>query len=133
MAYINSGTGAWVDVSDSSFKKEVNDLSPILNKVKKLRPISFLYKNQGKKAPKNIGFIAQEVKELFPEVVSTGEDGKLGIAYAHFGPIAIKGIQEQQTLIEKQAGQIKRMQGKISSLELKMRNLLAEFAKLKKG
>ena len=34
-----------------------------------------------------------------PELVFTGEDGKLGMSYANTGVIAIKAIQEQQQMI----------------------------------
>ena len=46
-----------------------------------------------------LGFIAQEMEQIIPEVVS-GEDGSKGLAYGHLVPVLVKAIQEQQALIE---------------------------------
>ena len=52
-----------------------------------------------------IGFIAQDVKPLIPEVV-TGKEGDLekgeilGITYANLVPVLSKAIQEQQKQID---------------------------------
>jgi hypothetical protein len=45
-----------------------------------------------------IGFIAQEMELIIPEVVS-GEEGSKGIAYGNINAVLVKAIQEQQALI----------------------------------
>ena len=61
-----------------------------------------------------IGFIAQEVESLIPEVVDTGEtpDGEeqKGMSYGHLTAVLTKAIQEQQELIET-------LQAKVEALE----------------
>jgi hypothetical protein len=51
-----------------------------------------------------IGFIAQEVESLVPEIVNTGEtpDGEeqKGMSYGHLTAVLTKAIQEQQEQIE---------------------------------
>ena len=119
--------GSYNTISDQRFKKDIEGLGKTLQKVKKLNPVSFSLKHL-KDAKKSIGFIAQEVQALFPEAVNKaksleeGGEDILSISYSDFGPIAIKAIQEQQILIEKQAGQIKRLQGKVSTIERKLKN-----------
>ena len=51
---------------------------------------------------RSIGFIAPEVRRIFPELVqqNQGSDDYLTMDYAGFGVIAIQAIQEQQQLID---------------------------------
>ena len=43
---------------------------------------------------KQIGFIAQDVKKVFPELVSTRPDGYLGVQYSRFVPLLVETIKE---------------------------------------
>jgi uncharacterized protein (DUF1015 family) len=70
----------------------------------------------------SIGFVAQDVKELFPGLVHIIADSTSGkndykdlhaVSYTGFGVLAIKAIQEQQKLIEV-------LQAKIAALETKI-------------
>ena len=45
------------------------------------------------------GFLAQEVAEIFPELVTHDKDGTLGLKYVDFIPILVKACQEQQAEI----------------------------------
>ena len=69
----------------------------------KLEPVDYNFKSNGLV---QIGFIAQDVKTLIPEVV-TGKEGDiqkgetLGIAYSSLIPVLTKAIQEQQVLISR--------------------------------
>jgi hypothetical protein len=46
-----------------------------------------------------IGFVAQELKEVIPEVVSGDPEKQLGVDYGSLVAVAFKAIQEQQALI----------------------------------
>ena len=46
-----------------------------------------------------IGFIAQEIEQIIPEVVS-GEEGNKGLSYGHLTAVLTRAIQEQQAQIE---------------------------------
>lgn len=46
------------------------------------------------------GFVAQELKEIYPDLVYEGEDGMLGIDYIGLIPIIVSTIQEQQKKIK---------------------------------
>ena len=72
--------------------------------------------------PASIGFIAQEVEPLFPEFV--GEtNGTKTLAYANFGVIAIKAIQEQQELINAQRQTIEQLQEQMKQLGIRLSRL----------
>ncbi len=112
MAYIAGGNGSYTQISDRKLKKNIRKLEPVLDRVLQLSPSRYQFKNSPASAPASIGFIAQEVEPLFPEFVSES-DGTKALAYANFGVIAIKAIQEQQELI-------KALQQRIEDLEARL-------------
>ena len=114
--YIDANSGAYVQSSDASLKSDIQDLNTILDRVKQLRPKNYYYKTSASKS-KTLGFIAQEVEPLFPEVVSYSEaDALYGVDYSAFGIIAIKAIQEQQGIIENQQKQIDELKSLVQTL-----------------
>jgi hypothetical protein len=60
------------------------------------------------------GFIAQELKEVYPDLVYEGEGGILGIDYIGLIPIMVTTIQEQQKRIEELEGRINNLSAKIN-------------------
>ena len=46
------------------------------------------------------GLLAQEVKEVFPELVKENQDGTLGVNYSGLIPHLIEGMKKQQEQIE---------------------------------
>ena len=67
----------WATSSDRRVKKNVAALSGSLSKLLKIRPVTFEYTEDykdGNKAldGKRIGFIAQEVYEVYPQAVAVG-------------------------------------------------------------
>jgi hypothetical protein len=90
-------TGAWIDGSDLNYKDNILSLDKYgLSTLNKLRPVSYDFKHSG---VAQIGFIAQEVKLLIPELVS-GEDGAMGLNYGGFSPLIVKSIQELDLKLE---------------------------------
>jgi hypothetical protein len=125
MAIVSNVDGSWIETSDLRLKKEIQyfskDKSSILGKVNALKPCRFKYLRNSDDDKYTIGFIAQEVIEYFPELVSIiGENGEYGISYSKFGPIAIAAIQEQQDMIDQQKDIINQQQEQINLLIKKM-------------
>ena len=85
-----------------ALKKSITEIESILEKVKSLKAYHYLYKSQDDSGPKTLGFMAQDVLPLFPELVGQAEDGYFALNYSGFGVVAIKAIQEQQEIIETQ-------------------------------
>jgi hypothetical protein len=96
--YVNTD-GTWGSSSDINLKKNIFPIPSILNNILALNPVSYDFKTEKDGTISHIGFIAQEVEKLFPELVSTGPDGIKGISYAMFTPLLTKAIQQQQTQI----------------------------------
>ena len=99
------GTGNWVSGSDARLKKDVRDASYGLREVLRMRPVTYKLKEGDGRT--HLGFIAQEVQTIVPEVVTPlGQGDLLGVEYSSLVPVLAKSIQEQQTIIERQQAQI---------------------------
>ena len=62
---------AYVLASDRRIKKDINDISGATEIINKLKPVSYKYKDPKKDYGVTYGFIAQEVEEHLPTIVST--------------------------------------------------------------
>jgi hypothetical protein len=126
MSFIKSTDGSYYTFSDSRLKKNIQKLPSLLDKVMQLEPVAYEMKAHNPGEQKSLGFIAQEVKSLFPELVTVLKDSATGykgidevhaLNYSGFGVLAIKAIQEQQQ-------QITDLQKRMQLLEEKNKILL---------
>ena len=119
------GAVAFSTGSDSRIKKSIVNSKYGLATVLKLRPVEY---NLISNDLRQVGFIAQEVQKLVPEVV-TGKEGDLnkgeilGITYSNLVPVLTKAIQEQQKQIEDQNAKIAAQQKQIEELIKLMKEL----------
>jgi hypothetical protein len=85
--------------SDIRFKTDVRTLTGCLEKVKQLRPVSYAY---GKE--RRIGLIGQEVKQVLPEVVKTGDfEGTRDmhtIGYTDLIPVLVEAVKELKAEVD---------------------------------
>ncbi len=99
-----------ISISDSTLKANVRELSNISERVSKLRPVMYDFVKNGSgvdvskdPAAKNrVGFIAQEVKEIFPELVVVGADQLHRMDYTGLIPYLTKTVQEQNMMLQQQ-------------------------------
>ena len=85
--------------SDSRLKENIADLPSQLANIMALRPVEFDYiESEG--GGHQIGFIAQEVQAIYPDLVGERKDGMLTLSDMNKNDARlIKAIQEQQALI----------------------------------
>jgi hypothetical protein len=101
IADIDDGTGTFNALSDRRFKKNIQGMKPVLPLLMKLRPAYYHFNWQQHHEPLQIGMLAQETYQLFPELVSYNKTNDVyKMNYAGFSTVAIKAIQEQQKEIE---------------------------------
>ena len=87
------------ETSALRYKKYVKPLRSQSDNVYKLRPVHFKWKDDNRG---DIGLIAEEVGEIYPELVSIGVDGNAeGISYTKLTAVLIKTIQELSARIDK--------------------------------
>jgi hypothetical protein len=117
----NSATGAYVASSDSRLKKDINELSPVLSDLMQLKTYTYHFLDNDSDDPYTYGLMAQELKEIYPDLVSKiepeNESSLLGISYSNLGVLAIKAIQEQQQIIESQHKRIDELEARLNALE----------------
>jgi hypothetical protein len=97
--------GGFTVGSDKRFKKNVQPLEHALDKILKLDGKSYSFAQEEFKEKKfpsgtTFGFIAQEVKEIIPEVVRTDAHGYYGVDYIALIPYLVESIKEQNKKIE---------------------------------
>ncbi len=117
VGYINNVTGAYTSTSDARLKADITSMENVLDRVMKLRPVRYRFIDR--ENSNTIGFIAQDVLKLFPEVVSKddeSEESYYGIAYGNLSIISLKAIQEQQDMIEKLQQIVEQQQRQIDEL-----------------
>ncbi|NOY61344.1 MAG: hypothetical protein GXO75_20720, partial [Calditrichaeota bacterium] len=96
---------AWTTYSSRRWKKNIKTLKNALDKVQRLRGVSYDWKADSKH---DIGLIAEEVGEVIPEVVvyeKNGVDAK-SVNYARLVAVLIEGMKEQQKQIDKLKSEI---------------------------
>ena len=90
--------------SDINFKKNILDIPSALDKVKKMRGVTFDFK-EGHEVPgrqgRQVGVIAQEVQEAMPELVVTRQDGSLAVDYERICAVLIESVKELNDEIQK--------------------------------
>ena len=86
--------------SDARFKKDVTQLSNVLEKLDTIRGVSFEWNEQYESLGRStghreIGVIAQEVESVFPELVTEwGDDNYRAVDYGRFAGVFIEAIKE---------------------------------------
>jgi hypothetical protein len=94
--YATNGT---IQTSDATLKTNIEDIQYGLDEVMLLSGVSFNWIGD-EDGRVNLGYLAQEVLEIVPEIVYIDEEsGLMGLSYTSFIPILTRAIQEQQFMI----------------------------------
>jgi hypothetical protein len=110
IAEFNNGTGDFVvkgDVtaygspSDKRLKENIKPIESALDKASKLQGVTFDWKEKGiTNLKEDIGFIAQDVQKIIPELVRENQNGMLSMRHQGIAPILLEAIKELKAEIE---------------------------------
>ena len=94
--------GTLVNVSDGTMKKNVETLENVSEKLRSIRGVRFQYKED---TPFNsdiehLGIIAQEVEQVFPELVVDSNNGYKTMNYVSLSAVLLQALKEQQQQID---------------------------------
>jgi hypothetical protein len=109
--------------SDIRLKTNITQLSNVLEKLDKIRGVSFewnaLYESLGRSTGRReIGVIAQEVEAVFPELVTTwGDEAYKAVDYGRLTGVLIEAVKELKAKNEAQDQQIVALEARIAALE----------------
>ena len=92
-------SGDVIAYSDKRVKENIKTIDNALDKVNKLRGVSYT-RNDIKDKSTKIGVIAQEIENVIPEVVKTDHEGMKSVAYGNISGLLIEAIKELKQEIE---------------------------------
>jgi hypothetical protein len=126
-----SAAGLLSAASDSRLKEEVPEaLIPSLAEVMLLKPRAYKWlddiEKRGENAAVEIGFFADEVKDIIPSAAPMGNDGYYGFYDRSVIAALTNAIQEQQAMITSLVKAVQEQQALINSLEARLSALEAQ-------
>jgi hypothetical protein len=123
------------ELSDVRYKKNIEKLNNSLQKVLQVDGVSYNWRKD--EFPERtfgdrteIGFIAQELEKVFPELVSTNAEGFKSVQYSHMVPVLLEAIKEQQTMIEALQRNVNGLSSSVSGLQYENAELRSEVQAL---
>lgn len=107
--WVAGGDGSYIlrrcSGSSARLKKEVENLDIGLDLVRRMRPVSFVWKENGRA---DIGLIAEEVAELDPRLAKFDQDGRPdGVDYRHLSALLIQALQEREAAVDAEFARVR--------------------------
>ena len=132
-------TGTFSNPSDARYKTNIVALNNALEEILALRGVTYDYKRDDFKAMnfpqgKQVGFIAQELEKVLPELVHTDKEGYKSVDYIHVVPVLVEAIKAQQQKIDaqgKQLAEIAELKSQLAALTASLHELKAAQDKVK--
>ena len=87
-----TATGNITAYSDERLKDNVETIQGALDKVARMRGVTYNYKSELNDGQRGTGVIAQEMQQVMPEVVEEGE--YLSVAYGNLVGVLIEAVKE---------------------------------------
>jgi hypothetical protein len=115
---INPTATALVCTSDERLKKNIRPMGDGLTQIMALRPVHFNWNAESTDTPGHPGFIAQQVQQIIPEVVSTDPTtGLLSIGYSDLVPAVVSAMHQMETEITTLHEQNRSLEARLIALE----------------
>ena len=98
--------------SSARYKSDVSDIADGSAALHRLRPVSFRYLAHGSRGPAQFGLIAEEVAEVFPELVVFDDEGRpQGVRYQSLEALLLNELQ-------KLARRLRDLEGRLSGADV---------------
>jgi len=106
--------------SSRRFKEDINDMDTVSSGLMRLRPVTFRYKKpfaDGSK-PIQYGLIAEEVADVYPDLVVHSADGQIEtVKYHVLDSMLLNELQKEQKQVQEQAERIRVLEARLAVLE----------------
>lgn len=122
--------------SSARFKEDIQPMGGVSERLMSLRPVTFRYKEyeEDGSQPVQFGLIAEEVAEVFPELVVYGEDGKPEtVSYHLLAVLLLNEFEKVHGVIETQANRIAALEAQtaeLTQLKQELSRMAATIARL---
>lgn len=111
---------AWVTYSSRELKENIMTLANPLDTLSKLRGVTFDWRapNADGSHTHDLGFIAEEVAGVLPELVTRSKDGKAtGLDYGRVVPVTVEAIKAQQIRIDSLQAENAELKARLERIE----------------
>jgi hypothetical protein len=119
--------------SSRRYKEDIKDMGGASDGLMRLRPVTFRYTkpfDDGSK-PIQFGLVAEEVAEVYPDLVVRSADGQLEtVKYQLLDPMLLNELQKQNATIEAQKEEIRDQRQQIHGLEERLTKIEAAFERM---
>jgi hypothetical protein len=106
--------------SDERLKRDIEplDAASEFQRLLSLRPVSYYWRDERMSQERQYGFIAQELREVFPELVLEGIDEQktLSVNFQALFPLLVNALQVQQQTLEQQQAEIRQLREELQQL-----------------
>lgn len=132
------GTTTWTVTSDARLKNISGDYTLGMNEIRRLHPVRYHYKNAGSRTfdkavleTEFSGFIAQDVQRIFPNCVSTDEDGYLSLNLHDILIASVNALKELDAKNAQLQSENEQLRQKILEHDQLLQAIMAELQKRK--
>lgn len=116
--------------SDKRYKKDIKSITNALDKINAIDGVSYKFRQEkingrdfsDAKGKNHLGFIAQDLERIFPELVRQDENGYYSVNYDGLIPVLVEGMKEQQEVITEQETEIDDLKSRMNKLEALLLN-----------
>jgi hypothetical protein len=127
-----AGVGAYNQLSDERYKKDIADISDSLEKVLAIHGVTYKWIDEEKYGSETqIGVIAQEIEKIVPEVVTTGSDGVKRVRYSDLVPLLIEAFKHEHTISQQLKAESEQLKAESEQLKAESEQLKADSEQLK--
>ena len=116
-AWIYDTDGSYHNSSDRSLKKNIKTKTNVLPGLLQLQAYTYHMKSAPDDSQQSLGFMADEVEAVFPELV-VEKEGHKSLCYDHFAVLSVEAIKEQQVQIEALMGEVERLKAMMNELKV---------------
>jgi hypothetical protein len=100
--------------SDARLKTDIMSLGGTLTKLLLIDGKSYTTKKDGRQT---IGVLAQDIQEVFPELVTTDDNDMLAVNYQGLVPVLINALKEQDAKVKEQEAKLQAQEERLARLE----------------
>ena len=87
-------SGTLTQLSDQRLKKDIRPLGSVLENIEAINAYTYYWKEEQNDKNKQVGFLAQELEQIYPELVRTDAQGYKSVAYQNLVPVLLQAIKE---------------------------------------
>lgn len=117
---VSPGGQLGIAVSSRRYKEDIHDMGETSSGLMRLRPVTFRYKKafDDGSQPVQYGLIAEEVAEVYPDLVARSADGQIEtVKYQLLDPMLLNELQKQNATITAQKEQIRTLEERLARIE----------------